>query len=130
MKEESIIGLGVLDQPAESADDVFASGNHDRVLLVISQDDHVLSLVVVALHQEGRDVVYIVDTSTQLAFLTKIVDTNEKRLATTGTSGVLESVAFGGTVAELLRNIGRRWSGSSVLGMVVSTLWKRKAVRI
>lgn len=130
MKEESIVGLGVLDQPAESADDVFASGNHDRILLVISQDDHVLSLVVVALHQEGRDVVYIVDTSTQLAFLAKIVDTDEKRLATTGTSGVLESVAFGGTVAELLRNIGGRWSGSSVLGMVVSTLWKRKAVRI
>jgi hypothetical protein len=130
VKEESVIGLGVLDKPAKSADDVFASGNHDRILLVISQDDHVLSLVAIALHQEGRDVVYVVDTSTQLALLTKVVDADEKRLATTGTFGVLESIAFRGTVAELLGNIGGRWSGSSVLGVVVSTLWKRKAVRI
>jgi uncharacterized membrane protein len=130
MKEESIIGLGVLDKPAESANNVFAGRNHDRILLVIGQDDHVLPLVVIALHQEGRDVVYVVDTSTQLALLAKIVDADEKRLATTGTFGVLESIAFRGTVAELLGNIGGRWSGSSVLGVVVSTLWKRIAVRI
>jgi hypothetical protein len=110
VKEESVIRLSILHEPTHSADDVLSGRNHDWILLIISQQNHVLSLVAIALYQESGNVVYIVDTSSQLSFLVKVVDADEKCLATTGTSGVLESVAFGGSVAELLGCSGRRRS--------------------
>jgi hypothetical protein len=130
VKEESVIGLSIWHEPTHSADDVFPGRNHDWVSLIISQQNHVLSLVAIALYQESRNIVYVVDTSPQLALLVKVVDADEKCLATTGTFGVLESIAFGGSVAELLGYRGRRRSWSSVLGVVVKALRERKAVGV
>lgn len=110
VKEESIIGLSVRHKPTHSPNDVLSGRNHDWILLIIGQQNHVLSLVAIALYQESRNIVYVVDTSSQLAFLVKVVDADEKCLATTSTSGVLESIAFGGSMTELLGHRGGRRS--------------------
>jgi hypothetical protein len=96
--------------------------------LIIGQNDHVLSLVAISLNKEGRHVVDIVDTTSKLSFLIEVVDANQKSLATTGTVGILESIAFGGSVTELLGRRWRRWAGSSVLSIVVLALWETIAV--
>jgi hypothetical protein len=44
--------------------------------LIIGQDDHILSLVTIALNKERRHVVDIVHAATKLAFLIEVVDTN------------------------------------------------------
>lgn len=128
MEEEGIVGLRVLNEPTHSADDVVPCRLHDGVGLVVGQDDHVLSLVAVPLDEEGRDVVDIVDAAAQLAILAKVVDADEQSLATAGTVGVLESIAFGGTVAELLGNRRRGRTGASVRRVV--GLLERMAVGV
>jgi hypothetical protein len=51
------------------------------VLLVISQKNHILTGIAKVLVQIGRHVFDVVDTSAQLALLTKVVDSNQKRLS-------------------------------------------------
>ena len=96
--------------------------------MIIGQNDHVLSLVAIPLNKEGRHVVYIVDAASKLSLLVEVVDANQKSLATTGTVGILESIAFGSSVTELLGRRWRRWTGSSVLSIVVLALWEAIAV--
>src|SRR5687767_6061204 len=93
----------------------------DRVLLIIREDDHVFPLVTVPLDEEGRDIVHIIDTSTQLSILSKIVDTDQQSLSFTSTIGVLKRVATGSSMAKLLSSLWRRWATPS-MGSVASTL--------
>jgi hypothetical protein len=122
VEEQRIVGLSVLNQPAHGADNVVLGGLHDRVRLVISQDNHILTLVVIALREEGSEVVHIVDTPPKLSVLTKVVDADEESLALSRAVGVLEGVALGGTVAELLGRRGRRRTCAGVMSGVARML--------
>ena len=73
-----------------------------RILLVVRQDDHVLALVTEVLVQVRRHVLDVVDATSELAALVEVVDADEEGFATTGAERVLESVAAGSAVAELL----------------------------
>lgn len=77
MKKESIIWLGVLNEPAHGSNDVGLGRLHHWVLLIICQDDHILSPIVVALYKESRDILHIIDTTSKLTFLAEVVDTNQ-----------------------------------------------------
>ena len=50
------------------------SRNHDRIVLVIGQDDHVFPLVSVALDEELGDVLSIVYAPTKFTLLAEVVD--------------------------------------------------------
>ena len=94
-------------------------GLHNRVLLVISQDDHVLPFVAMVLNQVLRQVFGVVDASTQLALLAKVVDADQKGATLARAVGVLEGVILGRTVAELLEP-GRRW-GRGARAVLISS---------
>ncbi len=120
MQEQGVVGLGALDEPLHGADDVGLGGLHDGVLRVVGQDDHVLALVVVVFAEEVGHVVDVVDAAAQLALLAKVVDADEQRLALTRAVGVLERVALGRTVAELLRRRRGRRAGLGVVAVLAA----------
>lgn len=72
----------------------------------------------------------IVDAAAKLTILTKVVDADKQSLAPAGTVGVLESVTFGGPMAELLRRRGRRRTGAGMGGVAVVALRERVSVRV
>lgn len=108
VEEKSIVRLGVFDKPIHGLLHILLGRNLARVLLVVRQDDHVLPLVVIAFVEEPRDVGDIVDAAAQLTLLAKVVDADEKSLATTGAVGVLEGVSLGRTAAKRLHTLRRR----------------------
>lgn len=112
MEKERVIGLGVLDQPVHGAQDVLFGRLAHWVLLVVGQGDHVFALVAKSFHQVVGHVLNIVDATSELALLAKVIDTNQERLALAGTVGVLERVSIGSAVAEGLHACGRRWRGT------------------
>jgi hypothetical protein len=63
VKEERVVRLGVLNKPVQGPNNVAPGGMHDRIGLVIGQEDHILSLVAIPLHQKGRDVLNVVDAT-------------------------------------------------------------------
>lgn len=79
------------------------------VLLVVRQQHHVLARVAEVLVQIRRHVLDIVDTTTQLALLPEIVDSNQQGLALTSASRVLETVSLWSSVAERDRISGWWW---------------------
>lgn len=102
MQEEGVVGPCVGDEPLHGADDVALGWLHDGVLLVVGQDDHILALIAVILYQEGRDVLGVVDAPAQLSLLAKVIDANKKRASLARAVGVLEGIALGRAVTELL----------------------------
>ena len=56
-----------------------------RVLLVVGQGDHILALVTEGLHEVVGHVLNIVDATSELTFLAKVVDTDQQSLALAGT---------------------------------------------
>lgn len=112
MEKERVIGLGVLDQPVHGAQDVLFGRLAHWVLLVVGQGDHVFALVAKSLHQVVGHVLNIIDATSELALLAKVIDTDQERLALAGTVGVLERVSIGSAVAEGLHACGRRWRGT------------------
>lgn len=116
VKEQGIVGLGAINKPAHGTDDVGLGWAHDRVALVICQNDHVLALIAISLNQECRHVVDIVDASLELGLCAKIVDSNQQCLSLSCAVGVLEGVAARSTVTKLLRGRGRRGTGFGVHG--------------
>ena len=111
MKEQGVVRLGILNEPAHSLDDIRLGGDHARVLLVVGQDDHVLAAVPVALAEEGGEVLGVVDAAAQLALLAEVVDADQQGFALPGTVRVLEGVALWRAVAELLRGARRGRAG-------------------
>ena len=81
MEEQRVIGLSVLDQPVHGPKNVGLSRLAHGILLIISQKNHVLTGITKVLVQIGGHVLDIVDTSAQLALLTKVIDSNQKRLS-------------------------------------------------
>jgi hypothetical protein len=89
-------------------EDVLLSRLAHGVLLVICEDDHVLSSVAEVLNKVGSHVANIVDTPAQLTALTEVVDADQQALAAACTVGVAVRVALRRPVAKVL---GPRWGG-------------------
>lgn len=76
MEEERVVGSSILDQPVHGTKNVLLCGLTHGILLIVGQDDHVFSFITKMFHQISSHVSDIVDTSTQLATLAEVVDTN------------------------------------------------------
>ena len=109
MEEQRIVGLRVLDQPVHGAQNIRLSRLTHGVLLIIGEEDHVLAGIAEILVQVCRHVLDIVDTSAKLTLLTKVVDSDQQRLALTSAARVLEAIPLRGAVAERHWSSGRRW---------------------
>lgn len=123
MQEERIVGLRPIDQPIHGAQDVLLGGLQHRIRLVVREDDHVLPLVVVALHQEVGHVLGIVDAAPERRARPDVVDADEQRLALSGTVTVLECIPLWRSVSELLcslRQSGCAWPAwRTVAGLLI-----------
>lgn len=75
---------------------------------IICQDHHVLLLVTVLVLEESLHPIDVVDASSQLVWLTDIIDSNEQRFSGTRAIRILELIVRGSTMAELLRDLWRR----------------------
>ena len=102
MEKQRVIRLGVFYQPMHCTQDVRLRRLTHGVLLIVGQDDHVLTLVAKMSVEICRHILHIVDTAPQLSPLTKVVDADKKSLSPAIASRVLERVATGRAVAEIL----------------------------
>jgi len=109
VEEEGVVGAGFFDEPVHGAEDVGFGWLGHGVVLVVGQDHHVFSGVAEALVEVGRHVFDVVDAAAELATLAKVVDPNQKGFSSPGTVTVLEGVAVGGSMAELLWCCAWRW---------------------
>lgn len=127
MEEKRVVGSCVANEPAHCSDDVVLGRVFSGVRLVIGQDYHILPLIVVALVEESRHVLSIVDASSQLALLSKVVDTDQQSLALSSTVGVLKCVSLGSTLTEVLRRCRRGRAGATAWATVA---WSRTMNRL
>ena len=86
MHKERVMGLGILDEPLHGPHDVGLGRDAHRVLLVVGEDDHVLTAIAELVVKEARHVGDIVDAPFQGVGLSVVVDADEEGLATTRTS--------------------------------------------
>lgn len=96
---------------------------------------YILLAVAVELHQEVGQVADVVDAAAQLALLAKVVDADQQGLALASTLRVLEGVAGGGAMAELLHALGwhmalvgfraleKEWMGCQLISASCFQLW-------
>ena len=77
MEEQGVVRLSSIHKPQHPLNDILPRWLELGVSLIISQDDHVALPEASALDQV-LDVIDIIDTSTKLAALAKVVDANEK----------------------------------------------------
>jgi len=83
------------------------------ILLVVGEDDHVLTLIAKVLAQIRRHIPNIVDASSQLTALAKVVDAYQERFPPAGALGILEGVPLWCSIPKVLR--GLWWRGWSVM---------------
>ena len=74
MKEQRVIGFCVLDQPMHGPNDVDLGGLRHGVLLIVCEDDHVFSSIAEVAIEVRRHVLHIVNATSQLPPLTKVID--------------------------------------------------------
>jgi hypothetical protein len=86
-----------------SSQDVLLRRLAHGVLLVVRQDDHVLSLVPKVLDQVRRHVPDVVDASSELTALTKVINADQKGFPPARASRVLKGIGMRGAGAERLR---------------------------
>lgn len=126
MEKERVVWSSIFNQPVHGTQNVLLGGLAHSVLLIVGQYDHVLSLVSEVLVEIGRHVLRVIDASSQLALLTKVVDAYQECLASTSAVGVLEGVALRGAVAEALcLGWGRCWCAGSVIVLLVNIVSSR-----
>ena len=101
--------MRILDQPVHRSENVCLGWLTHGVLLVVCERDHVLPLVAEELVEICAHVLDVVDATSQLPTLAKVVDTNQQRFPPPVACRVLERVAVGGAVAEVLCAAGRWW---------------------
>lgn len=118
MEEERVVWSRVLDQPVHGSQDILLGGLAHGVLLVVGEDDHVLSLVTELFHQVGRHVAHVIDAAVELTALAKVVYAHEQGFSPTVTLRVLKVVALWCAVAKGL-GMGRRRARSIVASVVV-----------
>jgi len=98
------------------------------VVLVVRQENHVLSLVAKVAVQIRAHVLHVVDAATQLAPLTKVIDTYEQRLPPAIACRILVRVPVGGTRAKVL-GLSWRWWRAAALLPLVSTCTSQQTAR-
>lgn len=108
MDKQGIVWLGAFHQPLHRPDDVGFRRLTHRIGLVISQDDHIFPAVSVVLVQENGHFRHIVDASSQLVCLAKVIDSDQQSLALSSAVGVLVLIMRWSAMAEALRNLRRR----------------------
>ena len=108
MEEQRIVGLCVFDQPMHSPQNVLFRRLAHGVLLIVGQDHHVFTGVSEIAVQVTRHVFHIVDASSQLPFLSKVVDTDQQGLTPACTARVLEIVTLRCALAKAMVPL-RRW---------------------
>ena len=81
------------------------------VLLIVRKDDHVFPSVTKVTIEICRHVLHIVDASSQLASLAKVVDANQESLSPPGAGRVLKVVPLWCPVSKALHTAWRRWRG-------------------
>ena len=79
VKDERIARLGALAEPAECVEYVRSGGDGFGVLLIVSQHEGLINVIVVG--EEFLDVYDVVDAPSQLALLTEVIDPDEQRAA-------------------------------------------------
>lgn len=94
MEEQRVIRLGVLNQPVHGSKNVGFGRLTHGVLLVISQQNHILTGIPKVLVQVIRHVFDIVYATPQLALLAEVVDSNHQRLSLARAARILETVAL------------------------------------
>lgn len=82
------------------SEEILLGGLTHGVLLIIGENDHIFPFIPELLIEICRHVFHVVDASSQLTALPKVVDTNEKCFPATCTVGVLEAVALRGAVTK------------------------------
>lgn len=108
MDEQRIIGHRILYQPMHGAKDIGLGRHAHGIMLIISQNHHILSPIAIHLIEENRHLRDIVDAAFQLIGLPEIVDTNQQRFPPSGAIGIAELVAGRRPVAECLGRLRRR----------------------
>ena len=73
-----------------------------RILLIIRQDDHILSRVSEILVEVTAHIFDVVDTSSQLTTLPEVIDADQERFSPSRAVTVLKTVALGSTGTEML----------------------------
>lgn len=106
MEHQRIVGLGSLDQPLTSLDDVLLGGDRPLITLVVGENHHIVGLVTCPLNEVPLEIVHVVDTPSQGVFRARVVDADEQRLLFARAVGVLEVVPLG-VAAEGLLALGR-----------------------
>ncbi len=114
MEEERIVGPGVFDKPMHGSKNVLLRWLAHGVLLVVCEDDHVLPFVAKVLDKVAGHVPDIIDTTSKLPPLPKIVDANQQGFPSASTLRILESISLGSTVPEVLGCLRRRRWGLGV----------------
>lgn len=82
--------------------------------MVICQDNHVFPLIVEVVVQVRRHVLDVVDASSQLSSLPKVVDTDKECLTVTGAIRILEAITLRSSITETLHSLRWRWRGVMV----------------
>ena len=108
MEEQRVVWPGVLDQPMHRPQDIRFCRLTHGVLLVVCECDHILPLIPKELIQVRAHILDIVDASAKLPPLAKVVDTDQQRFPSPVACRVLEGVAVGRAVTEVLCAGGRR----------------------
>ena len=100
--------------------DILLGGLAHRILLIIGQNDHVLSLVAEVLCQVSRHVSDVVNTTSELTALAKVVDADKKSFPAPGTVGIPEGIALRRTRTKMdgfIRRRGRHIGLPRVVGI-------------
>lgn len=77
MEEERVVGSRVFHKPMHGSEKILFCRLAHGILLVISEDNHILPLIPKTVDEICRHVLHIVDTTTQLTALTEVVDANQ-----------------------------------------------------
>lgn len=120
VEEEGVVWLRILDKPVHGAENVRLGRLAHGVLLVICEENHVLTGISEVLVEVCRHVLDIVDTSSQLTLLAEVVNSNQQCLSLSGTARILEVIALRGAVSERYRSCRRgSWATTATTLLVV-----------
>mmetsp|Transcript_28818 Transcript_28818/g.66591 ORF Transcript_28818/g.66591 Transcript_28818/m.66591 type:complete len:243 (-) Transcript_28818:7-735(-) len=111
MKHQGVAWATALAKPHKSVDDVFARGFHDRVVVVICEDEHVLLPKSPLAFQKIFHVLDVVDAALQFVGGSKVVNSNQE--STLPATWLMERSCSRGPISSWRSTISRcstiRW---------------------
>jgi hypothetical protein len=118
VEKEGVVRTGILNQPMHSSKDVLLGGLAHGVLLIIGEDDHILSLIAKVLNEIPGHVSDIIDAAAELSALPEVINADQQRFPSASALRVLECIPLRGAIAEVLWRLWRR-RGSLMVPMDV-----------